>query len=130
MSSFTNATSFEPVRQLNKWKVTKSFAWYLEQNGNVVVEIPNGYIFNGADIPFPFSIRWPRVHPDYIQSACLHDYCLEYMRHLFSREEIDKMFYQSLLVLGNSKVRAWCMYNAVRAYGILTERNLYFDIII
>lgn len=128
MSNFTNSTGFTPVSKTNHWQVTDTFNWYLKENSNVVVQVPEGFVFNGADIPFPFSILWPRVHTNYIQSACLHDYMLENLRDIFSREHIDLIFYQSLKALKNPPVRSWCMYQAVRIFGLLNERQKYFDI--
>jgi len=128
MSSFTNATSFQPIILTKKWKVTNTFSWYLQKNSKLVVKIPEGFIFNGADIPFPFTIGLPRVHTDYIQSACLHDYMLDHLRHIFTRDEIDKVFFNSLKALGNPPLRCWSMYQAVRLWGILNERQNYFDV--
>lgn len=122
MSSFTKATGFRPSGNPQKpWEVTEDFKWYFEHPEGDSVIVPEGFVFNGADIPIPISFVWPRVDPDYMQSAALHDYMLDDLRKYLSRDFIDRQFYQSLLALGNHPWKAWLMYQAVKYYGILTE---------
>ena len=141
MSSFTQATGIKPSKDKDKWIVTEQFSWYFnepyflptssasnEQKGIELKDIiiPSGFAFNGADIPFPITAFWPRIHVHYVQAACLHDYMLQHERHTFTRDFIDIQFHDALLALGNNKVKSWCMYQAVRVFGILTEREFYW----
>jgi Protein of unknown function (DUF1353) len=126
MSSFTNATGFQPIPYKNLWKVTEDFKWYFTEYPDESIVVPEGFIFNGADIPFPVTIFLPRVHPYYMQSAALHDYMLGDLRSEFTRKKIDEIFYESLLALGNSKIRSWCMFQAVRLFGLIVERENYY----
>ena len=127
MSSFTNASGFRPIPLQGKWQVTEDFRWYFEEVDGDSVIIPKGFIFDGASIPFPITVVLPKVHPDYMQSAALHDYLLDNLRAILTRNFIDIQFYNSLRVLGNSKIRSWCMYQAVKNFGLLTEGKKYYQ---
>lgn len=126
MSSFTNATGFKPSPRTGQWQVTEDFKWYFTEFPDESIIVPKGFIFNAADIPFPISIFLPKVHPDYIQSAALHDYMLDALRSEFTRKKIDEIFYESLLALGNSQIKSWCMFQAVRLFGLIMEREKYY----
>lgn len=125
MSSFTKATGFTPIPLTDQWLTTDSFTWYVARSSKTIT-VPSLYKFNGADIPPPVSFVWPRVHPDYMQAACLHDYMLDNLVYQYSRDFADRQFYEALLALGNSQVKSWLMYQAVKAYGLFIEGSHYY----
>ncbi len=83
-----------------------------------VITVPSGYVFDGASVPVLFTVFFPKAHPLYMKAACLHDWLYENAgRHTYSREEVDEIFKEALLVLGMPKLYANCMFWAVRIGG-------------
>lgn len=130
MSSFTEASAFRPIwegEHKGKWLVVEAFDWYLSNDlTGPFIRVEAGFIFDGATVPHPLTILFPRVHPSYMQAAALHDWLLKKERSGFSRQGIDLIFKEALKVLNNPKWRIWAMYNGVRSFGILAERHKYF----
>ena len=98
----------------------------------VEYEIPKGFIYDGASIPwFLWSII--RVTPDGLHRAAtiLHDalyiakgkVAVLYLRRneelniTLSRKEVDQIFLQQMLFLGMPEKKAKLMYRGVRIFG-------------
>ncbi len=77
-----------------------------------VIEVPEGFIFDGASVPLPFRALVPMAHPAYIQAAALHDWMLESGR--YTRRHCDRVFHEALGVLGMPAFWRWIMFAAVR----------------
>lgn len=139
MKSFTTTLSFSPItkgRLAGRWVTNEPFKWQVNYGSDDDVIIVNaGFVFDAASVPFPFSMLIPKVSAFYAQPAALHDWILVFERHRFSRREADKMFLQSMkaLLKGGTgwaahrrRARAYIMFLAVSAYGIIAERARYF----
>jgi hypothetical protein len=109
--NFKGATlpKIQPVPSTGEYAVAEGFAI----DG---LYIPAGFTTDGASIPRFF---WRIVgHP--FQSSCIlaavvHDWL--YVTKKFTQKEADKLFYKLLKESGNSKVKSWLFYRAVRAFG-------------
>ena len=133
MSSFTKAVGFAPQRiqrgrisrllppgmQTQKYKVTEGFTWWVDARQQI--DIAPGFVFDGASVPFPFTLVFPRVHSDYVQAACLHDWL--YSTQSTSRAFADKQFYVAMRVLRLPALYAWVIYAAVRLGGMWAWRR-------
>lgn len=134
IKKFTSNISFfpSPWNGYEPWATHDAFEWELVYNqpehGRIVVMA--GFYFDGASVPaLPFlRLLFPKVHPKYMQSAALHDWCLKYERHRFSRNDIDLIFRQALIAQGNPKWRVNGMYLGVSLFGKLTEWRDYYRV--
>ncbi len=129
MSSFTAQSQITPVRRdlpnwqrflppalhASRWRVNQNFKWHLSTDNTKEIIIEAGFEFDGASVPWPFTIIFPRAHSQYIQAACLHDWL--YITKPLSRRAADKEFYAALRVLGMPRAYAWVMYVTVRGGG-------------
>lgn len=78
-------------------------------------EIPEGFRYDGASVPWIASRLFPRKGRPYDRAACLHDYL--YATHLLTRKQADKLFYKAMLSDSVSKWRAYIVYQAVNLFG-------------
>jgi len=132
ISKFTSSIGYIPAPPTvpEPWLTAESFRWLLDfddpSKGEIIV--PAFFPFDGASVPAIPVIRiyFPRVHPGYMQSAALHDWCLKHERHRFSREEIDLIFAEALLAQKNPEWRIVGMYAGVSAFGKLIEGEEYY----
>jgi hypothetical protein len=76
--------------------------------------IPKGFKTDYASVP---KVFWNILPPTgvYTYAAVLHDYL--YHTGIVSKEDADKLFYDVMLELGVSKVKAYGMYKAVDMFG-------------
>lgn len=79
------------------------------------VSIPQGFMFNGADIP---RLAWTilglhPMHHGVVNAACLHDYLIV-KNH--AGHDRDKLFYKQLVEDGIPKWKAKLMYFTVRKW--------------
>lgn len=120
MSSFTNEPEVMPIGSGRKWKVTKGFVYFLNDNQTgEQITISPGFITDFASVP---RILWAAFPPygRYGKAAIVHDYlyrikCIG-MRKV-TKEEADVIFFNAMKVL---KVPAWkriLMYTAVKYFG-------------
>ncbi|WP_416558309.1 DUF1353 domain-containing protein [Phaeobacter sp. JH18-13] len=101
-----------------KWEVIGGFRYAV---GNLktpseVINVPDGFTFDGASVPLLLRLFAPMAHPDYIQAAALHDWMLEHED--CSRWHSDRVFREALEVLGMPPL--WCalMHRAVNTATI------------
>lgn len=93
------------------WRVCVSFRYYVGyKNSFKWVDVPKGFLTNGADIP---RVMWPILprHGEYDQAIALHDYLCENRTIstptglvTLNRKQIDYIFYEALRVL---KIAKW-----------------------
>lgn len=94
-------------------RLVRSFRYYLgEKNSDRWVDIPVGFLTDGASVP---RFLWSLIPPwgSYGQAAVLHDWLCENPYHLYqskriamNRAEVDAVLYEALEVLQvNSVVR-------------------------
>lgn len=106
---------------------TEPFTYHIDEYpSNKIVTVPIGFLTDGASIPRAFWF-WASPIGRHAQSAILHDFLCEYLTiqvdgHPVSitRKEADKIFKESLQVLGVSNAKAQAMY-----LGVSTYRNLF-----
>jgi len=114
------------------WEIVEAFSFYYDLGARRIdITVPSGFRFDGTSVPLFLRSFFPRAHPDYMQAAALHDYLyshqgnidpsrpwLESDEHQFlSRRDVDRIFYDSLIILGMAKIWAYPMYLAVRLGG-------------
>ncbi len=103
-----------PGFQRPRWEVWEGFRYAVGSFDAPaeVIEVPDGFQFDGASVPLPFRALVPMAHPDYIQAAALHDWMLESGR--YTRRECDRVFFEALGVLGMAEPWRRIMFAAVR----------------
>ena len=124
MSTFTQFTAEEKLEYdeaasrrfgLDLWKIVEGYRYYLgAEDSSRYVDIPTGYLTDGASIP---RFLWWVLPPlgEYTQATTVHDYlCNTYeitevingepVQVPVNRKEIDETLYEALWVL---KVEKW-----------------------
>ncbi|MND25688.1 hypothetical protein D3C87_1271250 [compost metagenome] len=107
------------------WRVMKSFRYYIGTKGsNRWVEVPAGYLTDGASVPRAF---WSIIPPwgSYGQAAVVHDILCEYLTIVedglpkrITRKEADEILLEAMHVLEVPELTAHTIYNAVKLYQI------------
>ena len=87
--------------------------------------IPRGFTSDGASVPPPFTMFFPRVSLKYLRSVIIHDYLLT-NRQGNTRSWVDRVFHHALKEDTVGLIRRNLMVGAVRLYGIIKERKRYF----
>jgi len=109
----------EFIRSKGQWELIALFEY---RNPPVIVEVPVGFVSDGASIP---SIAHPIVGPPwggkYPEAAVIHDYL--YCIQTTTRWEADKIFYQAMKVLGVPSWKRSLMHFAVRVAGWIPWGN-------
>lgn len=105
------------------WVATNPFIYYLGELGSDEwVEIPHGYLTDGASVP---RIFWNIVPPwgKYGQAAIVHDFLCEYLmvktktgERKITRKECDQIFLEAMLVMGVPERKAKMIHAAVSLY--------------
>lgn len=139
MSTFTRFSviqqlQFDKVNSLkyNKdlWKLIPGFRYYIGvENSNNYVDVPTGFITDGATIP---RVLWWLLPPigEYSQATTLHDYlCRVYsvtvivngveVEKTITRKQIDKILDESLGVLEVTPWKRKAIMAGVNLYRIL-----------
>lgn len=105
------------------WMVDQTFYFYL--NNETSVEVPKGYLTDGASVP---RLLWAFIPPwgAYGQAAVLHDYLCEYLTVTterndvkISRKECDAILNHAMLLVGVPWFKRWLIYLAVCFYRIV-----------
>jgi Protein of unknown function (DUF1353) len=135
MSSFTAALKIVAIRRTRSgwralippgflgetWAVGERFDYAVGSLEAPIafITVPEGFVFDGASIPPILSAFLPRSHSDYVQAAALHDWLYRrYHSHVGERRIIaDRIFAESLAVLGVSPLWRWALYFGVRIGG-------------
>lgn len=109
------------------WVVTEAFNYWLDDERTKRINIPAGYLTDGASVPKIFQGLFPPWGP-YGQAAVVHDWLCEYLKVwddsdlryvTISRSEADNFFNDAMRVLGVKNTTRYVMWGAVRAYGHL-----------
>jgi len=110
------------------WCVVNTFRFYLgDMKSDIYVEVPKGYLTDGASIP---RILWNIIPPwgEYGQSVIVHDYLCDYgiiMDHgeavAIDRARTDKILKESLEVLRVAGWRRAMIMSGVNMHRILTR---------
>lgn len=102
--------------------MSKDFSWILHEpliweDEKYQIMVKEGFDFDYASIPTIITNILPKNGQEYDRAACLHDAL--YATQWLQKKECDKLFYDSMLADGVSKITAWSMYQAVRIFGYL-----------
>ncbi len=125
MSSFTDSLILRYLPNLNTWRTTRNFSYFVgEEYSKDKVIVPAGFRTDLASIPWPGSMFIPRSGK-YNQCAVLHDFLYSilgevsepYNMRKRSRKECDGIFLEAMGVLGVNRFKRWLMYRAVRMGG-------------
>ena len=116
MSSFTKPLKGEFLGN-NRFELGETFVYYTE-DGEDTIEVPVGFISDGASIPRIFwTIIGSPWSGKYAKAAVIHDFL--YVRQFYTRKKSDLIFLEGMKVLGVSWWKRKAMYWAVRiASGI------------
>ncbi len=140
MSSFTRPIAIRAKRQPVKgwhrvlppvswpalYEVAEPFSYAVGDldDPDWTITIPAGFQFDGASIPIFARIFLPRVHPQYVQAAAVHDWLYRnaLLRNLprplsYDRKEADAIFLEAMEVLGTPAFWRRLMWLAVRLGG-------------
>lgn len=116
MSSFTKPLRGEWNDDMDKFTLTEEFEYYTgtkDVPGDTII-VPAGFVTDFASVPK--FLHW-LMHPTgrHGKAAVIHDYM--YKMKLYNRATCDNIFYDAMVVLNVSKVKALAMYKAVRLFG-------------
>ena len=101
-----------PLPKENKYELIFSLNFFI---GNTFYEVPAGFRFE-CSVPMFFRRVLPTpFQPKVMRAAAIHDYL--YHNHICSRKEADKIFRETLMQDGVSKIVANIMYAGVRIGG-------------
>jgi len=130
MSKFTGpliVEEFDVEKEL--WKLHEPLVFEVDYLGSGrTIEVPAGFVTDGATIPWPISIilvRWGR----YRRAACVHDYGAERLEagnphpEMPSWSKAAEVFLQAMKASGVSWPVRTGMWAAVRAYDLYKGRG-------
>lgn len=135
MSSFTAPLHLEPLDE-KTWMLVQDFKYYIgKKNSNRYVRVPAGFKTDFASTP---RILWSLLPPwgQYGKAAIVHDFLCIHKEitnvdedgytstEEISRKEVDKIFLESMKVLGVNRATRYAMYFGVRAYAILLPNRV------
>lgn len=108
-----------PGLQRPRWEVLTGFSYAVGslEAPTETIRVQSGFAFDGASVPFVFRLLVPMAHPNYMQAAALHDWMIE--RTDYRRSYIDRVFLESLKVLGMPRLWRILMYIGARIGGVL-----------
>lgn len=97
-----------------RWELTQGFRYFVGsfEFPSEIIDVPTGFIFDGASVPLPFRLFVPMAHPLYIQAAALHDWMIESGK--YPRWYCDHVFHEALGVLGMPQPWREAMWVGVR----------------
>jgi hypothetical protein len=108
------------------WCVVNTFRYFIgSPNSKMWVEVPKGYLTDGASIPRPF---WNILPPwgRYGQAAIVHDYLCDYGLVLvdgefreITRAETDRILSESMVVLGVPALKRSIIMSGVNLHRII-----------
>ena len=100
----------------DKYTVETLDSFGFKDSTGLVWEVPKGKIFDGSSIPRAFwNIAGSPLTGNYVPGAILHQYYSHLRTH--SPEQVNKMFYESLLKSGLTDAQAKTFYTAVEEFG-------------
>lgn len=113
MGTYLGKIRIEPVGN-GLWKVCIAFS-YISNKGERI-DIPEGFIFDGASIPrFLWSVVGHPLEQIYLAAACIHDYL--YVKQYYTRRRSDGIFLEAMRDKGVAWLRRTMMWLAVRIFG-------------
>jgi len=116
MSKFTNPIIVELLPGGRKVRVVESFSYDIGKKGGFTIEVPVGFVSDGATIPrFAWFFIGSPMTGKYRAGAILHDYL--YYTAKYPRKRCDEIFLEAMIVLKVNKVKRTIIFWAVRFFG-------------
>lgn len=110
----------------------------------IIIQIPSGFKFNGASVPFPWlmaclSLGVFRPMGILFTASIVHDYAYQYgnlplladntvTEHEVSRSVADELFRNTIKTVNQAPIAAWIAWIAVRLGGWTNWRGIFSDI--
>ena len=96
-----------------QWKLFESFMY---DNFPVLIEVPKGFVSDGASIPkFAWILIGSPWSDVYGKAAVIHDW--GYHTQTRTRKQVDKIFLEGMKILGVGWWKRGTMYNCVRCFS-------------
>jgi hypothetical protein len=76
------------------------------------VQVPAGFVTNGANIPRPLWIVWPPNRSDFMKAVVVHDYLCDREKYALA----DELFRDALQEAGAHRFTVWAFFTAVDLY--------------
>lgn len=92
---------------------------YSFECGFGVINVPQGYKTNGANIPRLLWSIYPPNSPEYLSAVVVHDYLCDEARSYEDYVLADKVFFIALKELDVSNFKSALFYNSCRFYHFL-----------
>ena len=113
MSKFTKEIIVALLPGGRKVRVVESFSYDIGKKGGSTIEVPVGFVSDGATIPrFAWFFIGSPMTGKYRGAAILHDYL--YYTAKYPRKRCDEIFLEAMTVLNVNKVKRTIIYWAVR----------------
>lgn len=124
MSSFTELLLVEQLPN-GFWKIERDLVYFVGEEGSEdKITVSAGFISDFFSIPFPATMFLPKSEKGNA-AAVLHDFLFSILGEVKTpynnikrtRAQCDKIFLESMKVLGVNWFKRWIMYRAVRMGG-------------
>lgn len=76
------------------------------------VQVPAGFVTNGANIPRLLWSIWPPNKSDFMKAVVIHDYLCDLEKYRLA----DDLFKEAIQENGASRFTAWAFYTSVDLY--------------
>lgn len=108
-----------------EYELVKDYEFAIKVDGDIIMfKIPRRFTYDGASVPRAlWSVLGMSRDGLHRAAALIHDWLYVNRGQVkgdgfsYNREFADKMFYELLLYLGESRWRAWIAYKGVRLFG-------------
>lgn len=102
------------------YRTTRPFTCICEQHGTI--RVPEGFVTNWASVPGLALAYLDDEAPAVAFPSLIHDYLYSIggrlsTHRVLSREQVDDLFYRSMLACGARSAQAWIAHRAVRLGG-------------
>ena len=98
----------------HKYQVEKAFSYQS-------IQVPAGFITNGANIPRILWSIWPPNKSDFMKAIVVHDYLCDRKKYLLA----DQLFKEALQEAEASKLTVWLFHTSVNLYHRLRYPSHY-----
>lgn len=98
----------------NCWVISSELL-VINQTTGFRINIPAGFTYDLASVPWAFTRILPKAHPLMFKAATVHDYL--YWKHIGTKEEADNIFYEIMVQEGMPLWKAKAAYQAVNLFG-------------
>lgn len=127
MSLFTGPLAIEEAHvDSDYWRLLTPLAYEIGAVGSgVFVTAETGFVSDGASIPWPINIIFPRWGRRYRRPAVIHDKCCRMINQgtplaeCPTRTKADRIFLEAMTVCGVSAPVRYAFYLAVRIVSII-----------